>query len=336
MGGSTVTIQNIIDNCRSLGDIAPVFPIGGQVNTTALAIANSVLRDLLSQAFNWKWNRAKVQPFCVTQLQQDYALVGVSNIGWLEHGVAQQINSTATPKPIIWLEVVRDLELTSYQFGRPRQISWLPNNQLQLGGWPGAQQTYTWPIGTGVVSTPANPPTSWIDTNGNVLTLAGAPQANYGTTGSEAVAAPLNSAAGATLADGSVTWIVCDPNGQGLRVSPLPATNDVVWMMYVIAQAKLVKFTKVTQLINPIPDDFSNYFEDGFIAYSYQRSEDAKIRAQFQGRHDAWMASLMQAARSADRERDAAGFVPTDTVMHGYGAQVWDFGPAWPFPPVLA
>jgi uncharacterized membrane protein len=57
MGSSTITIQSIVDVVSSMGELQPVLPTGGYSTGTALTIASDVMSALISQRFNWKWNR---------------------------------------------------------------------------------------------------------------------------------------------------------------------------------------------------------------------------------------------------------------------------------------
>src|SRR5260370_41314755 len=112
-----------------------------------------------------KWNEFKRPVFYTNSWQQDYAIPGLLNLSWLAHGVAIDINNTALPKPIWTLEVVRDIEMTSVQYGTPGQVSWLSNDQLVYGTW--AANTVYGQI-LNVPSCPANPINQVQDAFGNL------------------------------------------------------------------------------------------------------------------------------------------------------------------------
>ena len=78
-----------------------------------------------------------------------------------------------------------------------------------------------------------------------------------------------------------------------------------------------IQFTSLSQLIDPIPDDYAPYFRRGCVAYAYMHSKDMRIRAKFQDQQALWMQSLASALRTMDRERDNAGIYPTDVPMQG-------------------
>ena len=327
MGGSTVSVQSIIDYISSLGELGPVMPTGGYSLTAALGIATDVMLDMISQRFNWKWNRMKVPPFYTSSWEQDYAQLAFKNpIGWLENAYWIDINNTALPKPTYPIEVVRDLEVTSISGNPPSKVAWYPNNQLNQGVWPGANQKYTQPLGA--VITPTNPTINILDANNNILILT-----TYGTTGGVAPVLPLNSLEGATVNDGSCVWTVAGPNSQGFRLKPLPPQQGVVYQVNVVAQMQAPPaFTVPSQLINPVPDDYANWFRTGFIAGCYKMSPNPSMRAQYygpRGLHDSWLLAMEQSMKQGDREPDNCGFIPDRSVVAPQGGI--DIGPANPY-----
>lgn len=322
MGNSTIKLQDVVDYTSTIGDLMTTMPVGGFSNLLALKIANDVMTEFLSARFNFKFNRLVVPSFYTISWQQDY--VGTLNtIGWLEHAVVVDINNTALPKPISWLIAVKDLERTSQQFGMPVKVCWLPNDQLIQGVWPGASQTYTNPLGA--VSTPTNPTTNIVDANGNILYLT-----TYGVTGLVAPVLAASSAAGVTVADGSCVWTVADPKAQGFRLSPLPPQSGVVYQVYIVAQARPTRFTLMSQLLDPITDDFAKYFQDGFIAYAHRHSSAPVVRGRFEQMKADWLRSISEALGQGDRETSDVGFYPDRGIMQNDILSM-PIGPFWPF-----
>lgn len=330
MPNSTVSLQNVIDYAKTFGDIYPILAAGGYVNTIAVTNANDVMTALLAQRFNWKWNRFLPKPFYTISWQQDYAQLSLSTLAWIEHCPIVDINNTAFPKPIWFLEAVRDLEQTSAQYQRPGKICWLPNDQLVYGTWggggpsnPGPNTVYTNPLGA--VQNPTNPFIQIKDTNGNLQLLT-----TYGTTGGTQPTWPAaNSAEGTTTADGTVVWTVVNPKGQGFRVSPLPPQQGVVYQINPVCQLRPPVFSATSnnsnplgQTLEPIPDDFAKYFRDGFVAYCYRSSREADVRAKHVDAQAAWFQSLEMAKEAGDRELEDKGFYPDRGVM--------DYGPGYP------
>lgn len=338
MPNSTITLQNVVDYVVTLGDIAPAVQtkVGGYATKPVLMIANAVAAEMFSMGFPWKFNRMVVPMFLTTSYQQDYALQTVSNLSWIEHGFAVDINSSSTPKPHWPLEGVRDLEASSIQWGIPEKVCWLPNDQLTYGTWgaqivgsltnipnPGAGVTITNPLG--VVSAPSNPICQIQDTNGNYLIVT-----QYGTCGSVQPTWPAaNAAAGTTVVDGSVTWTVVNPKYAGFRIWPIPPQSGVIYAINLIAQMKPPIFTSFSQTLEPIPDDFAIHFMTGFVAQCYRHTPDPKVRTKFPQEWQIWKDSLAQSVRRGDRERDDACFYPARGIMDA--PPIIDAGPLWPW-----
>jgi hypothetical protein len=335
LGNSTIKLLDVVDDTRRFSTLAPIFASGGSATQPAVTIANEVMQFIFSPTQPWKFNRFKLPIFYTNSYQQDYALLGLTNLGYLEHGFAVDINNSAIPKPLIPVEVVRDQEQSYSQYGTVAIASSLPNSQLYYGTWgaadtgnstlgnnPQAHQIITNPLG--LPSQPANPITQIQDVNGNLLVLT-----TYGTTGSSAPAAPANSLAGVTVTDGSVVWTVVSPTGQGIRINPLPSQTQTCWQVNLIGQARPPVFTSLGQTLSPITDDLSHMFTDGFRAYSYRYSPEAKVRAMFAGEFQYWSNSINVARKSQTREKEEFGFYPSNSIMGG-GSSV-DPGPAWPF-----
>jgi hypothetical protein len=351
MGNSTTKLQSVVDYARTYPDLSPVLSTGGFSQEPALTIANDVMIAMLSRPFAPKWNRIRLPVFYTNSWQQDYALPTMNTLSWLEYAILIDINSTSEPKDKYTLETNRDLPETSVQYGRPGQVSWLPNDQLVYGTWGGAntgEGTASNPgpgsvYGAllGAVSQPSNPLLQIMDPNGNywVLTNALTSSVTLGLTqptwpATAAIKYPTQAnpnIVATTVADGTGIWTAVNPKGQGLRLNPIPSQQGKVWQARVFGQARPVTFTSLSQMIEPIPDDFANYFRRGFIAYSYMHSKDPKVRAKFLDQQKLWMESLEVFAQRHDRERDNSGIYPTDAIMPAPGSTY--LGPANPYFP---
>lgn len=326
MGSSTTTIRSIVDYLCTLGELGNVLPASGYGTGTWATMATDVMGQLIAQRFNWKWNREKIPPFYTISWQQDYAGMNTlypAPIGWLESAYWIDINnSAALPKPTYPVEVVRDLPPTSISGNPPAKICWYPNHELNYGAWPGSNKVYTQPLGA--VITPTNPPTNILDSNGNILVLT-----TYGTTGTAAPSLPANSVEGTTIADGSCIWTVADPESQGFRIAPLPPQQSVVYQVNVVAQRKAPPpFTQLSQLINPVPDDYAQWFRDGMYVFSHKMSPNPQARSSFISMQNLWLKAMLESAKQGDRETDNAGFIPDRGVV---STVPQDIGPANPF-----
>lgn len=314
-GTSTIRLKDIVQSARAYADLRPVLGASGFEQEPALTIANDTIQKMLAQNFNWKFNRANAPVFYTIALQQDY-VSNVTDLSWVEQCWRIDFNNTASPKPVFRMEAVRDLQQTSYQ-AHPFQLSWIPNGLAILGTW---QANTSYPTGVGAASTPASPIQQFLDANGNILYVT-----TNGTSGSTEPFAPTGSAGGYTVADGTVVWTVADPNGYAFRLGTLPPSSGITWEIHPVYQMKPPKFTSLQNAITPIPDDMAYLFRQGFMAMCYDPGS-----AQFRDKYSLWQEALFTALRAADRERDFAGFSPSESIMGGQG-QYLPIGPAYPY-----
>lgn len=365
MPNSSITLQEVMDDAASLGDVAPALATGGFAFSPALSIANDVMQGLINggpggQPFNWKWNRINVAPFVTISYQQDYFIPNLYNIGWVEHAWASYLNQTAIPKQKQQLEVKKDLDVTYDQTGYPGKICWLPNSMMQTGTWgaaplgptvnnpsgmidtaglnpsglqnPGPNVIYTSPYGT--LTTPINATTCITDPNGNLWVLTqfgtcGATQPTWPTT--PVFPSPANpNAVSTTVTDGTVVWTAINPSGMGFRLNPIPPQTGVMWQIQVEAQKMAPRFKNPGQTLEPIPDNFEWAFKQGFFAECYRRNPDPKIRSKYTLERQLWLEALDKAVRQSDREQDDYGFYPGSSIMET-GIGVNPINPAYPF-----
>lgn len=349
-GQSSVKLQEIVDDARSLADTAPALATAGFENQPALRMADTVMRAMLTggpngQPYNWKWNRFYTPPFPTISWQQDYFVPNLVTLGWLESCWANEFNITSQPKPKFPMSVVKDLQSTFIQTGYPNRIGWLPNRLLLTGTWgatelqtitgqnnPGPNVVYTNPIGN--QTQPLNPITQITDPNGNLWVVT-----TFGTCGATQPVWPTNpafptlinpTADSTNVNDGTTVWTAINPNGQGFRLTPLPPQSGQVWTINPSAQSRIQKFTSLNQYLNPIPDDLVEYFREGFHCQCYKYHPDAKVHAKFQESYAQWMKSLDDAVKTFDREPDDYQFVPGSSIMSDGGACIY-VGPANPY-----
>jgi hypothetical protein len=324
MGNSNVKLQRIVDGVSAIGDLNPLFAsTGGYAAEPALTIANDVASELFSERFPWKWNQRKIPPFFLIPRQQDYAQLGIFNIGWLTSAYRIDLNSNVIP-PNSWpVEVVRDLKISRVYAGWPTRICWLPNDQMEQGPWPGPLYTYTDPLGQ--VQTPYNAWTNITDDDGNILVLT-----EFGTTGLTPPQAPPwvpppqtpnlpppeNWPIGQVIQDGTCEWTVADPDGQGFRIWPPPPDSSAnTWLIRAFGQKKTPYFSSLQQKLNPIPDDQIKWFRDGFVAYAHRYSSNPNVVKRFEQMRENWLQAMAAAAKQGDREDEGYGFFPANGLM---------------------
>jgi hypothetical protein len=356
---STRTLQNLSDSLTARGDLKSILTAGGYGNVLLCDIATEVFAAMCDTTHPWKWNEMQTPYVYLNSWQQDYAMIypngtSVTNMEWLTDGVGIQINNSSTPKPWSWIEVGRrqgrsTATILSNSFYAIPQfaVSWLPNSLLYYGTWGAAEtgnatwgnnpqpnQIITPLLSTGNI-TPDNPILQIQDSNGNLLVLT-----TFGTTGATFTPAAANAAPGTTVADGSCVWTVVDPQGQGLRVKPVPAAQGPVWQLGMTAQMKPVIFNPNTSLnlqtLYPLTDDYYSQFKDGCIARCYMMSPEEKLYAKGARLWDQWTKSvsalsLQSAKQQGERERDLDKVIPETTVMNAGSPRVGWIGPAYPY-----
>ena len=193
---------------------------------------------------------------------------------------------------------------------------------------PGTYQAGGTVNGTGGESQAANPVTQIEDANGNLLVLT-----QYGTEGTTAPLAPPQSAPGTTcFGTGATTiWTVVDPNGMGFRIDPVPTQTGVVWQFNLWGQALPIKFTKLSQTLFPLPDQYEPNFRQMFIAQMYRYSSEAKIREKFKTEWQLGIQALNECRTKSDRELEENMFTPQRGILGGNRGRSRFIGAAWPF-----
>lgn len=145
---SSFTVQNEVDKVLPFAELKPIFDIGGYSTEPALTIATDVMTAILAVNFPHKWNQVFLPQFYTNSFQQDYALVNldgssVTNVEWLERGVAFDINNSAIPKPFVDVECGRSQPQRTgtyapggAQLGSPGFVAnSIPNYSLYYGIW---------------------------------------------------------------------------------------------------------------------------------------------------------------------------------------------------------
>jgi hypothetical protein len=338
MGNSTTRLQDVYDWAKAKGIPVPTDQPGGYGTRLALKIGNDVMAAIIAERFNWKFNRAIAAPFLTNSYQQDYPQIGLTDIGWGEDVDKVDINNTAFPKPtnggtpgggMTWR---RQLSRTSLALWPVSQICWMYNQDMVYGqnqatlsnpaswgaaSWPGAHVAINPLLTSGPVI--QNPILSMIDANGNLLVVS-----NLGSmaleTGAVAPVLPANSAEGTAVADGTVIWTVAAPMSQGFRVFPLPGAAGPVYQITAYYQMLLQKMATLQALINPIPDDFNFNYQTGVEIMCKMSSADPNLRAEGTKGYPLWLAAMMEMRKQGNREIDAYGAIPAESVVESvYG-----------------
>ena len=100
-----------------------------------------------------------------------------------------------------------------------------------------------------------------------------------------------------TVTDGTCVWTAIDPNGQAIRLNPIPPLTGVVWLIQPVGQLRAPKYTNLKQYLNPIPDDWYWAVKAGFFAECFRRNPDSKVRARYPQERQMWMENLEKSVR---------------------------------------
>lgn len=348
---SVQTLQKILDRVLPLGDVNPILVgVSGYQLEPFITICNDVMNIICGQPFPYKWLEINLPYFYTNSFQQDYALVNPDgssfyNLEWLTRGICIQRGTDALPLPWGYVEVGRQLTqatgtLTQVAtWNNPTfEANWMLNSLLYYGTWgavansatpslgnnPGPGSIYTAPLanGNGAAS---NPITQIQDPNGNLQVVT-----TYGTCGmTEPTWPATNADYGTQTTDGTTTWTVIDPNGIGIRILPVPSSENVTFQFALVGQQKVPYFTSLSDTLAPFPDKYEQYFRQGVIAQCYRYAVDPKVQAKFEKNYQIWMASLRDLRATQDRELEENRFTPERGVMGG--RRNWYVGGAWPF-----
>lgn len=312
MGNSTVKLGDMFDFVAYSGIPDPRKGPSGFGDKAALIIANGVMKTLVCERMNWKWNSAVAAPFYTNSWQQDYPQLAQPNgpIGWGEDITAININDTALPKPIMrptpkWR---KNLPRTSCSLWGVFNMCWMYNRDLTLGVWPGAGVVYQPLLGNG--PTAQNPIMNFLDANGNILILT-----TFGTTGLTAPAAAVGAKEGVTVTDDSVVWTVVSPSSQGFRLDNLPGATAPVWQIIPVFQYDPPLFVNMQQTLDPIPDSYSLFFREGLESECLKASPNPADKERGREAYGIWQKGLMEALKQGDRETNIYGLQPASGVV---------------------
>ena len=308
MAVSTISLNTAFDVIAGKGIPDPRNQPSGYGDALAQELGNEVMADLICKRFNWKFNRGIASPIYTNSWQQDYPqpaqTAGI--IGWGEDCDIVDINNTVIPKPLNWdgaISWVRQLTRTSIARWRPTKICWMYNADLSFGPWPGPNVVISPLVNTAPTTT--NPILNYVDANGNLLILT-----TFGTTGASKPSAPVNSAEGVTVADGSVVWSVVSPTSQGFRLDWLPSATGQTWQIIPYYQIDPPRFASGNSLLTPIPDSFSRNFFRGLEAACLMASPNPGDAKRGQQAKVDWLNAMDQMQKQGDRELNAYGLVP--------------------------
>lgn len=308
---STIKLKQVYDTIAGKGIPDPRSSPAGYGDNTALDIATQAMADIVTERFNWKWNRANATPFATNSWQQDYPQLAqpAGPMAWGEDCDIVDINNTAMPKPLWNISWRRGLSRVGVSEWRMKNICWMYNADLHIGIWPGANVTF-YPLITNGGPQKQNPLMSMTDTNGNILIVT-----TFGTTGSTAPELPAKSNEGTTVTDGSVVWTCVSPTSQGFRVDVLPSATGPSYLILPYYQLEPVTFAGYQQTLGAMPDSFSRHFYRLLEAESLRASTNPNDKTRGESLKKEVLLTLADAKKQGDKEMNIYGLQPATSPV---------------------
>lgn len=325
---STLTAQILIDYARVFSWTTPAIGVSGYSQEPAVSFLDDIVKKILAKSNPWKWNEAKAPLFYTQPYQQDYPTnIPQGNMGWLSACTMIDINDQSSqPIPQAYINCVARLQPSS-SVGYPTKICWITNSMAITGQssgvqWPGPNTTYVNPLVSAGGGPSNNPITAITDRNGNIQVVN-----TYGTTGNTEPTWPVAGATVGTITnDGTMSWILMDPNGIAFRVDQLGTFNSEVMQINCNYQLKPPNIVTLKQTISPIPDDLSYLVKQGFLAYCYKQVDNNKFKEEF----GQWLEDIQAAMESSDREYQEYGMAPAQSLQGQGGSSTGGYGyPGW-------
>jgi len=314
MAVSTKTLQAVYNVIAAQGIPDPRAQGGGYGDDLALDLATRVMADLITERFNWKFNRAVAWPVYTNSWQQDYPQPAQAGglIEWGEDCDILDVNNTTIPKPLNWdgsITWVRQLTRTSIARWRPTRICWMYNAEMSWGTWPGALVTI-YPLLGPTAPAGQNPLLNFIDSNGNYLILS-----TFGRTGLTAPAAAAAAPEGTTVPDGSCVWSVVSGTSQGFRVDFLPNGAGPTFQLTASYQLTPPIFTTFQQLLTPIPDSFARHFQTGLEWACKMASTNPAVKKEGLENYPLWLKAMGTMIQQGGKEPNAYRLIPETSVV---------------------
>jgi hypothetical protein len=339
MSLSTITLQTVVNLCRTHADLVPLAGIGGYTDEPALSLCNDTIEEALASPNSYKFNRAEMPPFVTAVNKQDYIVSGAVGftLGSNSTGAPIGLSSTATKGisrsgttvTVTFLEAHRmSVGDTLYMLGNgDSQFNSTFTNNGQQASYSGGWVILTTPSTTTLTFTHA--------TSGT--TTSGAPGiTDFGWLESGTVTELNNNSAipnlfqliarstltPSRMAAGTPDKVcVLKDNGDGtltVRFREILATT--IWTVNLVYQKSAPLKTALSDTWAPFPDSFSYVVRQGFLARGYRYinspradAEDAKFQR-----------AIQKAIGQGDVEPTDQSVIPETSLLDGqYNCLYW-------------
>jgi hypothetical protein len=331
MANSTITIQSVVDFARLNVKLAPLVGVGGITNEPALSIANDTIQEVLAPPYNWKWNRNEMGLLVTQQFKQDYLTAGATAF------VLQNANATALNCGGVGIDLVSNNGITSAT--GTSTVKTLETHPFQVG-----QTVYITGTGSAYDSS-YSLSLAGVFTGGNTITAVpnstsfqiATPAGASGTSGAPGITnfgwlesatikqvnststpQPIFIGQAVRMIDPSSDvgdperFAVIKDNGNGIlkvRCWPVPSTYS--WGVNIVYQGKAALVTNLSSTWNPIPDELSYVFRQGFIAKAFRFVDSVRADREYA----IFLQNIMRALGQSDAELDTQGFSPNQPLF---------------------
>lgn len=303
---STITLQGSINWAQCFGKFKPLTI--GASNEPALTCANILLTTILGGPFKWPWNRNTVS-FLAAQGVQDNS-VAVTDFGFIE--TASFISAASITNTALTSNVATYTAPNTFKVGDTATVIGTTNGA-------GVFNVTLQPI---IAATPASFSIALVNAN-----IASAADTGTATAGNVIEVTEIRNRLGTGKEQGPPATIAAqmDDNAGHITFRTLPAP-DGVYQINVIYQKKPALLTAPTSTWAPIPDQYSQIYQWGFLALMAAFWEDPR----YPMFNQKFVAGLLSAAEGLSEEevntfllgwQDAANMASVAAMKHQQGIQ---------------
>lgn len=323
---ATVSIQSVVNLCRTHVELMPIADVGGFSNEPALSLANDTLQELLSQPFNWKFN-SKTAPLLVTQAsRQDYLFAGATAFtskGGVGIDLAS-LNAITESGNTVTVATLQDHNFTVgdtvYMLGNTvaaynSTFSQTPTSSGWTGGWaitatPTTKSFQFTHVSSGLANSgaPGITDCGWLESV--TMTDVNATDAIPYVFTPKAVRSLQPSSTGGRP---DKVALVSETSGVlTLRLANIPSST--IYALAINYQMKAPQKTDLTQTWSPFPDEFGFVYRQMFLARCYRYLDHRRADAE-----EARALVMIAKALGRDDTEDSEQYVsPSTTIMGGY------------------
>jgi hypothetical protein len=292
----TVTLQQVVDLCRTHVELMPLANVGGIIQEPALSLANDTLQELCAAPYDWKFNSNTTDLLITQAARQDYLYAGaaafVIGVGGVSIGlvdgasVSEDASNNVTVKCLQQHNFV--VGQTVYMTGNT--LNAYNSTYLQTptqSGWTGGWVITATPdpltfvfvhatAGLGPSGAPGIRDCSWLEFATMYDTSANDPNPKQWEV-SAVKSLKRSSQAGRP----TKIALMSQANGVlNFRVTEVP--QNPVWAITVHYQKKAPLKTDLSLTWAPFPDEFGFVYRQAFLARCYRFLDHRRADAEEQ------------------------------------------------------